>query len=545
MSIVSATKTAVTSLSAKASATTSHTLPDFISALQRAEAYSHPVEAITLFETHISWVLLTGEFAYKIKKPVDFGFLDFSTLAKRRFYCEEELRLNGRLAPQLYLSVVPICGHPAAPFVDGSGPAFEYAVQMRQFDPRQTFDELLARGALGNALLEETATMLADFHRQIAVASPEDSFGSAKAIQQPVQENFAQLEQALAGLTQAADIRTACATLQQWSRKQQKKLRATFESRKQQGFIRECHGDLHLRNIVLWQHKVTPFDGIEFNPNLRWIDVMSELAFLLMDLDDHRQPALARLLLNRYLALTGDYAGLATLRFYQVYRALVRAKVAGLRLGQLSADGPDPACLAEIGNYTQLALSYTQPPAAGLVITHGLSGSGKTWLAQQLILNSDLIHIRSDVERKRLYGLTETAQSGSGIEDGIYSREATQATYERLALLAETCLASGFSVIVDATFLKRKQREIFHHLAQQLKCDFRILDCTTDLSRMRQRVQTRAQHGGDASEADLAVLENQLDKQKPLHREEQKFALQIDTSGEVDLAAIKAWLSHA
>lgn len=540
---MSATKTAATSATAPTSA--SPAPPDFIAALQRAEAYDHPVETITLFETHISWVLLTGEFAYKIKKPVDFGFLDFSTLAKRRFYCEEELRLNGRLAPQLYLNVVPICGHPAAPFVGGSGPAFEYAVKMRQFDPRQTFDELLARGALNSALLEETATILADFHQQIAVASPEDNFGTAKAIQQPVQENFAQIEQALAGLPQAADIRATCETLQQWSRKQQKKLRATFENRKQQGFIRECHGDLHLRNIVLWQHKVTPFDGIEFNPNLRWIDVMSEVAFLLMDLDDHRQTALARLLLNRYLVLTGDYAGLATLRFYQVYRAMVRAKVAALRLGQLSTDKPDPACLTEIGNYIQLALGYTQSAPAGLVITHGLSGSGKTWLARQLVLSHDLIHLRSDVERKRLFGLTETAQSGSAIDTGIYSREATQATYEHLAFLAEACISSGFSVIIDATFLKRKQREIFHHLAQQLKCDFRILDCTTDLSRMRQRIQTRAQQGGDASEADLAVLEKQLRKQKPLHREEQKFALQIDTSGEVDLAAIKAWLSHA
>jgi aminoglycoside phosphotransferase family enzyme/predicted kinase len=540
---VSATKTAATSATAPTPA--SPALPDFITALQRAEAYDHPVETITLFETHISWVLLTGEFAYKIKKPVDFGFLDFSTLEKRRFYCEEELRLNGRLAPQLYLKVVPICGHPAAPFVDGSGPAFEYAVKMRQFDPRQTFDELLARGALTSALMEETATMLAGFHQQIAVASPEDGYGTARAIQQPVQENFTQLEQALAGVQQAADIRAACETLRHWSRKQQKKLRPIFDGRKQQGFIRECHGDLHLRNIVLWQHKVTPFDGIEFNPNLRWIDVMSELAFLLMDLDDHRQTTLARLLLNRYLVLTGDYAGLATLRFYQVYRAMVRAKVAGLRLGQLSAVKPDPACLAEIGNYIQLALTYTQPPAAGLVITHGLSGSGKTWLARQLVLSHDLIHLRSDVERKRLFGLTETAQSGSAIDAGIYSREATQATYERLALLAETCITSGFSVIVDATFRKRKQRDIFRALARRLQCDFHILDCTADAAQLRQRIQTRAQQGGDASEADLAVLEKQLRKQKPLHSEEQTFALQIDTTGEVDLAAIKQWLSHS
>lgn len=515
---------------------------EMISALQRPEAYGHPVTGITLFETHISWVLLTGEYAYKIKKPVNFGFLDFSTLEKRHFYCQEEVRLNGRFAPQLYLAVVPICGTPEAPQMDGTGSAFEFAVKMRQFDPQKTFDELLKQNALTPAIMEHTATMLAGFHQQIEVAKPDTHFGSPAAIEQPVQENFDQLEQALADVNNVEKIRETIETLRQWSNTQHKKLLEVFRQRKQDNFIRECHGDLHLRNIMLWDDQVIPFDGIEFNDNLRWIDVMSELAFLLMDLDDHRQNPLARPLLNRYLSLTGDYAGLATLRYYQVYRAMVRAKVASLRLGQLTDSNQQPDCLAEIRNYIQLAVTYTEPPPAQLIITHGLSGSGKSYLAKQLALNAELIHLRSDVERKRLFDLAETARSDSALDAGIYKQQATTDTYQRLLELAETCIHSGFSVIVDATFLQREQRDRFHALAQQLKCGFRILDCQTETAVLQQRIQQRERQGSDASEATLAVLQQQLDTQQPLGNDELQDSLRIDTGQTPDVSKIIAQL---
>ncbi len=512
-----------------------------ISALQRAEAYSHTVETITLFETHISWVLLTGEYVYKIKKPVNFGFLDFSTLEKRRFYCEEELRVNRRLAPQLYLAVVPICGTPDTPHIDGTGSAFEYAVKMRQFDPQKTFDELLAHDTLTLPVIDETAAVLARFHQQIAIAGAETHFGTPDAIKQPAQENFEQLERILANTQNVDNIHKTCKALQQWSQTQHEKLQLTFQHRQQAGFIRECHGDLHLRNIVLWNNQVVPFDGIEFNANLRWIDVMSELAFLLMDLDDHHQKKLSRQLLNRYLSLTGDYDGLATLRFYQVYRAMVRAKVASLRLAQISNTSKTDETkngLAEINNYIQLAESYTQPSPVNLVITRGLSGSGKSYLARQLALNTDLIHLRSDVERKRLFGLGETDRSHSQIDTGIYQQEATHATYEQLYTLAKSCLTSGFSVIVDATFLQHAQRELFRVLAQELKCHFRILDCQATPEVMRQRIQQREQQGTDASEADLQILEKQLSKQQRLDSDEKKYALNVDTTAEINIPTI-------
>lgn len=515
-----------------------------ITALQRPEAYPHPIEAVTLFETHISWVLLTGEFVYKIKKPVDFGFLDFSTLEKRHFYCQEELRLNARLAPPLYLEVVAICGTPNTPHVDGTGVAIEYAVKMRQFDPQQTFDKLLARDALTLPIISDTATMLATFHQRIAVAAPGSHFGSPAAIEQPVQENFDQLEHALADTKHVNDICESSETLRQWSRTQHDKLLSVFQQRKQASFIRECHGDLHLRNIVLYDKQVMPFDGIEFSDNLRWIDVISELAFLLMDLDDHQQASLARHLLNRYLSLTGDYEGLATLRYYLVYRAMVRAKVSSLRLSQLFDTESKTDCLNEIRNYIQLGITYTQTPPAHLIITHGLSGSGKSYLAQQLVLESDLIHLRSDVERKRLFSLSETERSDSSLNAGIYQQDATTATYERLCKLAESCINNGFSVIVDATFLQRAQRDLFRTLAQRLTCNFHILDCQTTPTIMRQRIQLREQQNADASEADLRVLQQQLEKQQALDEDELHDALRIDTSDEPDTASIIKKLMH-
>lgn len=515
-----------------------------ITALQRPEAYPHPVEAITLFETHISWVLLTGDYVYKIKKPVNFGFLDFSTLEKRRFYCEEELRLNRRLAPKLYLEVVPVCGKYDAPLVGGIGEAFEYAVKMQQFDPRQTFDELLKRDELTLSLMEETAHTLADFHQQIAIAHPDDNFGTASTIEQPMQDNFSQLVQSLSGQQEVDGIKQTADALQQWSSQQHKNLLGTFQQRKRDGFIRECHGDLHLRNIVLWNNKVTPFDGIEFSSNLRWVDVMSELAFLLMDLDDHQQAKLARQLLNRYLSLTGDYDGLATLRYYQVYRAMVRAKVASLRLDQLNDTESIKNCVQEIRNYVQLAENYTKPSSVNLVITHGLSGSGKSYLARQLALDADLIHLRSDVERKRLFGFNETAHSDSALDAGIYQQNSTQATYQRLLALTEDCLKNEFSVIVDATFLQHAQRDLFHSLAQDLKCSFHILDCQTETVTMQQRIQQRGQQGTDASEANLAVLEKQCQTQQPLSGDELLHTLRIDTTDKPDISSIFKQLAH-
>ncbi len=523
----------------------SPSVPSFVKGLLRAEAYDHAVvDSPILCETHISWVILTGRYAYKIKKPVNFGFLDFSTLERRRFFCEEELRLNGRLAPQLYLDVVAICGDADHPVMNGGGDVFEYAVKMRQFDPALSFENLLPKQRLTLEHMRETAEILARFHADIAVAADDETFGSTDAIRQPVLENFQQLQTAASALLTEAD-NDALARLEDWSRQAINTLSPVFEYRKAQGFIRECHGDLHLGNIVLWKGKVVPFDGIEFNASLRWIDVLSELAFTLMDLDEHQRPELSRCLRNSYLSHTGDYRHLELLRFYQVYRAMVRAKVAALRLAQVgNADIKNSAPLAQIHNYIQMAQRYTETTSPRLLITHGLSGSGKSTVAQALAQTRDMIQLRSDVERKRLFGLNETQASGADIDDGIYTSSASLKTYGHLRELATALLRAGYSVIVDAAFLKHAQRQDFRELASDMRVPFLIVSCRLDESVQRRRIEARQQQANDASEADTSVLEHQLKTHEPLTESEQDCSITVDTGGETNTMDITTWFDN-
>jgi len=512
-----------------------------ITGLQNKSAYDHPVDEITLRETHISWVLLTGTYVYKIKKPVDFGFLDFSTLEKRKHFCEEEVRLNSRLAPDLYLGVVPICGDVTTPHINGPGTILEYAVKMRQFDTSQEFDVLLAGNKLGKDHMDETARVIADFHARAAVADKQSPFGNPEAVFQPVEENFDQIKLLGKDWLTRHQLVKPLELLQQWALEQSQKLRSIFQKRKENGFIRECHGDLHLRNIVVHNQRVMPFDGIEFNDNLRWVDVISELAFLLMDLDDHNHYDLSRRLLNRYLQLSGDYEGLNILRFYQMYRAMVRAKVAGLQ--QLQKSNEDGSLSLEIENYLKLALKYTQSVTPKLIITVGRSGSGKTYVSQKLLEQYSIIRIRSDVERKRLFGMTETTRNNSGIDKGIYNKDATLKTYQHLLELSDTIVNAGFSVIVDAAFLKQNLRRLFYDFAEKKNIPFRILFCDTSEEIQRQRLVERQQLNKDASDADLTILEQQLLHYEPLTGDENDVTITIDTSREPDISDAVKWLN--
>jgi aminoglycoside phosphotransferase family enzyme/predicted kinase len=487
-------------------------------------------------------VFLTGEYAYKIKKPVNFGFLDFSTLAQRKHCCEEEVRLNQRLAPDIYLDVVALYGPADHPQVGGEGEPIEYAVRMRQFDTRQGYDALLARGELALSHMEQTAQVLAAFHAAAAVAPQDLPYGSPAAVLEPVRENFAQIRPLLEQQLSDPSVLAEFARVQQWSLAQAETLAPAIAARKQGGHVRECHGDLHLRNIIYWQDRVVPFDCIEFNPNLRWIDVVSELAFLLMDLDDHRRPDLARCLLNTYLELSGDYDGLQLLPFYQVYRAMVRAKVASLRLAQQQPGEAGPAA-AEMAAYIDLAATYTQRGRGRLVITHGLSGSGKTWLTQRLLERTDVIRLRSDVERKRLFGLAALERGGAAEQQGIYRPQASEATYRHLLAIADRLVCWGYTVVVDAAFLQAGQRALFADFAAGAGIPFRILHCEADPEVQRQRVRRRSERADDASDADLAILDYQLEQQEPLGAEERRYTIVVDTTAEPDLGAILEFLS--
>ena len=514
------------------------TLPPLIQALHRPACYGHPVQKIELVETHISWVFLTGPYAYKIKKPLNLGFLDFSTLEKRHFFCEEELRLNRRLAPSLYLEVVSITGSPSAPVLGATGEAIEYAVKMVQFPETARLDRMLVRGELQTAHVDLLAQELAEFHKRIAVASADRPFGNPEHVLEPVTQNFTQIRTRLETLDQ-----TQLRRLEIWSAMSFGELRKIFDNRKRDGFVRECHGDAHLANMVWLDNRVTLFDCLEFSDNLRWIDVMSELAFLVMDLDDRGRADLARRALNAYLENTGDYAGLAVLRFYQVYRALVRAKVACIRLGQSGLSEEDKKqASAEYRGYANLAERYTQAPPATLIITHGLSGSGKTWLSQLLLESLDAIRVRSDIERKRLHGLAPNERSGSGIDSGIYSSDASQHTYTRLAGLATMILRAGHTAIIDAAFLRHVQRNQLRAVADQEHALFVILDLQTPENALQARLHQRRQQINEASEAGLAVLQHQLATREPLSDDEQGHALTINGAKPIIIAELERQL---
>ncbi len=489
-------------------------LPPLIQALLAPACYAHPVSRVELIQTHISWVLLAGDFAYKIKKPVRLPFLDFSTLAQRKTSCQDELRLNQRYAPDIYLNLVRITGTPQAPFLDGPGDPIEYTVKMRCFDEAGRLDRVCARGALQAAHLSDLADTLTTFHQAAAVAAPATRFGSPDAILSAALENFDELQQnaALAGLTQRL------AALRAWTETQHKQLAPTLQARKQAGQVRECHGDLHLGNLVLIDGRVRLFDCIEFNEDLRWIDVASDIAFTYVDLLAHRQSGLANWFVNEVFSRSGDYEAAALLRFYAVYRALVRAKVALIRVGQNGGGS------SETLDYLALAERLAAAPAPQLLITHGLSGCGKTVASSQLLQSdpqASTLRLRSDVERKRLFGLASTAPSGSPAGGGIYDADAQVRTYARLHALAALLLRAGWSVIVDATFLKRAQRDAFRALATGLGLRFGILAPEATPGQLQERIQARQAQGHDASEATLPVLERQMRALEPLDAQEQ------------------------
>jgi uncharacterized protein len=489
-------------------------------ALQHATASGRNVGEAELVETHISYVLLTGPLAYKIKKAVDFGFLDFTTLAARQFYCAEEVRLNRRLAPDTYMGVARITGDPALPTIDGDGPVLEYAVRMRQFDQEGLLSRVLARGALSAADIDALAAEVASFHGRTSV-STDGRFARAEHILQQALQNF---EQILPLVDDPGD-RSELDALLDWTRRTHAALEPRFEARRRHGFIRECHGDLHLGNIALIDGRMTLFDCIEFNESMRWTDVMSDVAFLVMDLRDRGRPNLAARFLTAYLDLSGDYDGLAVLRFYFVYRALVRAKVARLRLTQSTAGAERASSLAEYRAYVGLAHREIGRNEASITITHGPSGSGKTTRSQALLEATGAIRVRSDVERKRIFGLNATAHSHSAVGSGLYNAATTTGTYNRLSELARTIAQSGYRAIVDATFLTRTQRDLLRQTASQLGVPFAILDCSAPAAILRERIVVRIQKGGDASEATLDVLERQLATAEPLTVEEQRMTL--------------------
>jgi uncharacterized protein len=474
-------------------------MTDISGAMLLPACYPHSVSPVQMLETHISRVFLTGAFAYKTKKPVDLGFLDFTTLERRRFYCEEELRLNRRTAPHLYLDVVPVVSSADGIRVGGAGTVIDYAVRMRQFPQDALLDRMAQRGALERRHIDDVADAVARFHAgaQRRPGVPDGALCLAL-------ENFDSIA------SRAGD------RLKRWTIDEHRRLWAAFEDRRRDG-VRECHGDLHLGNIAWLDGRAVPFDCIEFSEELRWIDVMAEVGFVTMDLADHRLPWLAHRFLNHYLEISGDYGGLAVLRFYEVYRAVVRAKVALLRAAQCTPGSSEAKqAQGDVDRRLTLAETLARSASPALVVMHGLSGSGKTTVSQGIVEHFGAVRVRSDVERKRLHGLGALESSRSAPGAGLYARDVSTRTYDRLAEVARLILASGRVAVIDAAFLERARRDAFRLMARDAGVPFVIVHCDVPVDELRQRVALRQRARSDASEAGIEVLELQLANRQPL-----------------------------
>ena len=515
---------------------TSASLPDTLAALLEPNAYPHPADRVELVTTHISWVLLAGDYAYKIKRPVRYAFIDLTSLERRRFLCEEEVRLNRRFAPELYLGVCRVVRTdgaarmeaPASAATSASGPnqdVLDYAVRMRRFARAEELDRLLDGHRIEPHELENFGQELAQVHTRLPAAAITSCWGRPEDIQAQLLRNLLECADAAAVFDSSDQIlalrdrmQTRLAASASW-----------MATRRSSGRIRECHGDLHSRNIVRVHGRLVAFDCLEYEPAWRWIDTADEIAFLTSDLKARGRPLHAHAFRSGYLAASGDYQGCRLLGLYEAHRALVRAKVAALaaQAGQADAAG---ALRSEHLRLVRFAAGALEPRMPRLLLMSGLSGSGKTWLARQLAERLSAVHVRSDVERKRRANLRELATSHSRPGEDLYSAEATASLYADLARAAEHVLSGGISAIVDATFLERAQRARFAELAARCGVPLRLILCEAPEPVLRARIGARSRAGCDASEADLGVLTWQSARAEPPTADEGIGVIRVNTA---------------
>ena len=508
---------------------TDSALPPIIQQMLNPAFYPHAVsDPIQLLQTHISYVLLTGEFAYKVKKPMDFGFLDFTTLDKRKFYIQEELRLNQRGAAELYLEALPITESNGSFHLGGAGEAVEYALKMRQFPQETLLTELFDRGELTPELVVRLAKTIAEFHGRLTTNDRIRGFGSVAGVRAAFDENYAQTEGFIGGPQTQTQFDETQALTDKFFAEQADLL----AQRVQGNFVRECHGDLHLGNICYWNDRFYLFDCIEFNEPFRFVDVMYDIAYIVMDLQVRGRSDLGALFLNTYIEQTGDYEGLQVLPLYVSRQSYVRAKVTSFMLGDpnISQQKKDEAT-ETAAKYYRLAWECLQPRTGCLSITCGISGSGKSTVAQAIAQQQNAIHIRSDAVRKHLAGIDLYEKGSSGeFGGGIYTPEMTQKTYAHLLELGVLLAKIGYPVILDAKYDKQVLRQALIDAAEEHQLSLQIISCEAPLETIRQWLGDRT---GDIADATADLLEKQIQVFEPLTESERLVTYVVLTDGDI------------
>jgi uncharacterized protein len=501
---------------------TDSTLPPLIQQMTQPGFYPHPVqEPVQLIQTHVSYVLLTGEFAYKVKKPVNFGFLDFSTLEKRHYFCQEELRLNQRGASELYLEVLPVTQEGDSFQLGDGSDAVEYVVKMRQFPQATLLSTMFERGELTDELLVKLAGAIAQFHTHAATNDYIRSFGDVAKVRQAFDENYEQTRTYIGGpQTQQQFDETRAYSDRFFAERQ-----TLLASRVEHDCIRECHGDIHLRNICFWQNQLFLFDCIEFNEPFRFVDVMYDIAYIVMDLEAQQRRDLSTLFLNSYVEQTGDWEGLQVLPLYVNRQSYVRAKVTSFLLDIPSVPEAEKQAAKETAAlYYRLAWQSTQPRQGQLFLMAGLSGSGKTTTARYLARQLGAIHIRSDAVRKHLAGIP-LEQRG---DESVYTPEMTQKTYSRLLELGVLLAQEGYTVILDAKYDRLDLRQAVLTQAQAHQLPYHIVYCTAPLEVLRDRLEHRT---GDIADATADLLPKQY--LEPLTDAELPYLITVDTTRDI------------
>ncbi|GBD11080.1 hypothetical protein HRbin23_00731 [bacterium HR23] len=498
--------------------------------LLRPEAYpegERPTQ-VELVETHISWLFLTGRYVYKVKKPVDFGFLDFTTLEKRQHFCHEEVRLNRRLSPSVYLGVVEVRWDGSRHTIEGEGQTVDYAVKMLQLPRERTLSALLKAGTVSQDDIRRIARRIAEFHAQAETSDAITRTGGLETVRHNIQENFLQTEryQGVTITPEAYDL------LRAYSEAFLEVHAPLFAQRQAQGRIRDGHGDLHAGQIYLVDG-VLFLDCIEFNERFRWADVCADLAFLAMDLDYHGRPDLSRTLVEEYCRVSGDRGLLALLDFYKGYRAYVRGKVESFRLDEPSLSAQERmATLQRSARYFALAVQYARilrGPA--LVLVAGMIGTGKSTLARHLAERLQGEVISSDVVRKTLAGIPPTEHRYEPWGAGIYSADMDRRTYQTMFQQARSLLERGKVVILDASFRSSQHRQEALDLAREKGVPFFVVETTAPEEVVRERLQRRQERQEGPSDARLNLLPAFREHFEPLTDIPPKRLVRVDTSG--------------